>query len=745
MSIQLVFGSFKSKAQVFVLFLVLGSVFSAKAETRYAVKSGDFTANDTWSPAGPLTSGDVLIINSPYNVTMSSNIGWYPVYSIVINTGGRLTHTGSLTMDPSSASITVNTGGTLSVAGELYLNQASLNQNGGTISVGSLNVGGSGKFNYSSGALSVASNLTVSSGAVFSYGGLLSPTGNVTVSNGTTVNISTTTLTALTISNGSKINLQTSATLAPAFSMSGASELTFSGGTLNLSSTDLTIPSSAKITVTSGTLRVRSLTATGTIVQAPGTTLQVTNGLTINGTGSSIGSGATATMGTLTVSSGSFSNSGALTSSGLISVNGGAFTTAAGSSTSAGSLNVTSSGGSSFTNGGTFTVSGNVTAGGPVTNNGTMDVGGNLNGGGGGSSTITNNAILNISGSVTLPSSTKFYTNPGAVTTVTQNVTTSANQNLIIGTGTNPPPYADFIIKGNLISTGSGDILINRNGRLAVFGSFSADGGGGSVFTINDGGQVYINGTITMNGNGDHITNNNDGNPYYGFYSPNQPVYTGSGSNSNGAAGSNTVQDIVNMPSDFYTWVSNIPGSPLTAMPVKLISFKARLENNQVVLTWATSKEEDFSHFEVEQAAEDLQFKTIGRVDGAGYTTDDTQKYSFTHASPVNGVNYYRLKAVDIDGSYEYFRVESVVVASPKSVYVYANPSNGQFINIASNFNPGENAWVTVYRADGVLISQNNISGHDVRIDFARRLAAGVYLAKYVTDGYSQTMRFVVK
>lgn len=407
---------------------------------------------------------------------------------------------------------------------------------------------------------------------------------------------------------------------------------------------------------------------------------------------------------------------GSVPSTGWTTINVGHAVTKSSSHTVAGTLNVNAAG--------NLTINGDVT----VSGGSTLNVYGNM--------TITGNLTLN----------SNVYIHPGGTLTVNGSTYVVNSTYLNIGTTAGGPPYANMIIKQNLVSQSSGDITVNRNGRLAVFGNITSSNSGGTFLLVNDGGQVYVNGTMNFAGGNDHITNNNDGVPYYGFYSPNTPTYTGGGSNTNGAAGANGVQDIAHMPSEFYNWVSAIPGSPLAAMPVKLSTpFKATVENDQVKLTWATINEEGFSHFELEQASDDLQFETIGRVNGAGYTTTDVRAYSFNHTNLVVGLNYYRLKAVDTDGTFEYFNVVSVEVTSPKSVYVYANPSNGQYINVASNFSPGESTWVMVYRADGTLISQNNVADRDVRIDFANQLASGVYLAKYVTNGYSQTMRFVVK
>jgi hypothetical protein len=76
------------------------------------------------------------------------------------------------------------------------------------------------------------------------------------------------------------------------------------------------------------------------------------------------------------------------------------------------------------------------------------------------SAVITNAGDLHVTGNVTIPSSAKVLTQPGGFSLVDGNVTVSSNENLVVGTNAAAPPspYADMAIKGNLISSSSGDV-----------------------------------------------------------------------------------------------------------------------------------------------------------------------------------------------------------------------------------------------------------------------------------------------
>lgn len=107
-------------------------------------------------------------------------------------------------------------------------------------------------------------------------------------------------------------------------------------------------------------------------------------------------------------------------------------------------------------------------------------------------------------------------------------------------------------------------------------------------------------------------------------------------------------------------------------MPVELLYFVGECKDNSVQLNWGTASEENNSHFEVERAmaaGSNLQWETIGRVQGAGnsstfrnYEFIDTELPAAHYLLPTV---YYRLKQVDYDGKYEYFGPISVKCREP--------------------------------------------------------------------------------
>lgn len=108
-------------------------------------------------------------------------------------------------------------------------------------------------------------------------------------------------------------------------------------------------------------------------------------------------------------------------------------------------------------------------------------------------------------------------------------------------------------------------------------------------------------------------------------------------------------------------------------LPVELSKFVAIPKGDKVELQWQTEAEIDFSHFIIERSSDGSNFERIGSVMSMG-DINSTTDYQYSDASPLDGWNYYRLKIVDLDETYEYSNVEVVKVDRESNLEIYPNP-----------------------------------------------------------------------
>jgi hypothetical protein len=71
-------------------------------------------------------------------------------------------------------------------------------------------------------------------------------------------------------------------------------------------------------------------------------------------------------------------------------------------------------------------------------------------------------------------------------------------------------------------------------------------------------------------------------------------------------------------------------------------------------------------------------WQPIGFVSGAG-NTEEVQQYRYLDHEPQRGVNYYRLRQLDLDGGFDYSEVRSIRFDQQLlSAEFFPNPTQGQ-------------------------------------------------------------------
>ena len=111
-----------------------------------------------------------------------------------------------------------------------------------------------------------------------------------------------------------------------------------------------------------------------------------------------------------------------------------------------------------------------------------------------------------------------------------------------------------------------------------------------------------------------------------------------------------------------------------SALPVELVDFRGNLRQKKVHLTWQTFSEINNDYFSIEKSKDGNNFEELGRLTGKG-TSYEVNEYSFLDEEPAPGLNYYRLKQLDFDGSYHYSKTIVVDFAPEGKISLYPNPA----------------------------------------------------------------------
>lgn len=177
-------------------------------------------------------------------------------------------------------------------------------------------------------------------------------------------------------------------------------------------------------------------------------------------------------------------------------------------------------------------------------------------------------------------------------------------------------------------------------------------------------------------------------------------------------------------------------------LPITLLDFTATKQNKVVDLNWQTSTEQNSSYFDVEFSRDGNKFESIGKVNAAG-NSNTVKNYSLIHTSPVNGVNYYRLKLIDANGSFRYSAVRTVKFSTTASINIMPNPTADR-VYITSN-EGGILQSVGLYAVNGKLLQQVNNFVLGKNIDLST-YAPSVYILKLTDkDGNTEVIKVVRK
>ena len=180
-------------------------------------------------------------------------------------------------------------------------------------------------------------------------------------------------------------------------------------------------------------------------------------------------------------------------------------------------------------------------------------------------------------------------------------------------------------------------------------------------------------------------------------------------------------------------WITASFSATAAALPIVLSDLRLQKANNQNRLSWTTETEKNGSLFEIEKSVNGKSWAKLGEVVAKGNTTR-RENYSFTDKNPA-ATNYYRLKMVDRDGSYEYSKIVSANNGKSTVVNLFPNPVQERLnINIESQDINEANIQVINMNGQVVLVSKNSIgrSNTPISID-ANELQSGIYFIK-ITD-----------
>lgn len=177
-------------------------------------------------------------------------------------------------------------------------------------------------------------------------------------------------------------------------------------------------------------------------------------------------------------------------------------------------------------------------------------------------------------------------------------------------------------------------------------------------------------------------------------------------------------------------------------LPVSLIFFKATTVNNYVKLNWATASEINNNYFEIERSPDGIFFTTIERIKGFGNSNQKIEYQTFDY-NPINGLNYYRLKQVDLDGTEEYFNIVTVDLSLSESgrLKLYPNPAS-EILHLTSNQEIQE---INIFDLTGKVIMSMYVKETNFSFPVIQYERGTYIIQVHFVNGNTETARLIIR
>jgi Secretion system C-terminal sorting domain len=171
--------------------------------------------------------------------------------------------------------------------------------------------------------------------------------------------------------------------------------------------------------------------------------------------------------------------------------------------------------------------------------------------------------------------------------------------------------------------------------------------------------------------------------------------------------------------------------------PVKLLTFGATKFNTDILVKWETAQEINNSHYIIERSTDGISFSSVGQVKG-NENSNVIVAYNFLDVNAPTVNLYYRLKQVDVDGTFTYSDV--VLVRAGKSnngtISIFPNPIADYKININISNLPKVKGEINIISTDGkkVFTTYRNFAVENslLQLQIPSSILPGTYLLQIV-------------
>ena len=181
-----------------------------------------------------------------------------------------------------------------------------------------------------------------------------------------------------------------------------------------------------------------------------------------------------------------------------------------------------------------------------------------------------------------------------------------------------------------------------------------------------------------------------------------------------------------------------------TVLPVTLKYFTSWKRADANRLTWLTTTEKSFSHFEIEKSIDGVNYVRIATMQGKGNSNTETA-YSFDDTE-IKLLQYYRLKYVDADGNFSYSNVLIVNRNDITNAKVIFSNKISSILALRIIDMPADDLSIRIIDNSGRTLKSQNVKinpGENAVNVNTGSIPSGFYYLMLSSENYKRTFSFV--
>ena len=181
-------------------------------------------------------------------------------------------------------------------------------------------------------------------------------------------------------------------------------------------------------------------------------------------------------------------------------------------------------------------------------------------------------------------------------------------------------------------------------------------------------------------------------------------------------------------------------------LPISQLKLTANLgDNNTIHCNWQTTNEISTSYFELERSTNAISFSKLSSLAAKG----GSAKYNFSDVltSEISPVYYYRIKAFDKDGKFQYSNTAKVTTTLPEIAITAAPNPFKEKLNLQITVSKASEGLISITSTSGdVLIKQKQLlakGNNFISLPQSSKLAKGIYVVNVSIGSLKKTIAVV--